>query len=756
MKRIWKGLVAAALALSVSAPLLPQQGTAAGVDHLLISEVYYDTNLSYEPEEYVAITNPTTTAQNIAGWTISNGSYDMIFPANTSIAAGATMYIVKDASKFKGEFVTIAPSFEYGTDSDPNVPQMTVTTAPTFANTGDEVFLKNGSTIVDAVIYGSSAYSGAGWTGTAAPDVSEGVILVRDRTESTGLWEDTDSAADFNGLRVYQAGQSRFDTPSFTYTGSVTAYTSPDSSYSTLTDLMNGATQSIDLNLYEFHSTYLLDTLKQAIARGVQVRVFFEGQPVGGLTDQSKYVSQQIVNAGGQVRYIISDTANNRFKRYRFDHAKYAIVDGQKVFIQSENWKTTGVPTTNNYGNRGWGIIIQNVDFSNYVQNVFDADWNTGFKDSFPYTPGTAWGEPAAGFVPDTSNPTGSYAVPFSKQTINGTFTVTPVFAPDSTFLQEKAIIGMIRGAQNELLVEQLYIHKHWGSSTSGTPETDPNLYLQEVIDAARRGVKVRVLLDSAFLDPNDSRDNQYTVQYLNDIAQAENLDMQAKLVNLTALSLEKVHNKGVVADNKVLVSSINWSENSPTNNREAGVIVENTDVANYYKKVFWYDYSDGTSISDPAGGSSSSTTLKISEVYYDTTGDDSVEEFVEIYNPSASVVDASGYTLSDNAGTFTLPAGTSIPVGQYITVARNATGFNNLFGFAPTVSGMTLSLANTGDQVRLKDNTGKELDFVAYENYVTGWSITAATGKSIFRPDPSVDTDSSNDWSAGTPSPMH
>jgi phosphatidylserine/phosphatidylglycerophosphate/cardiolipin synthase-like enzyme len=150
-------------------------------------------------------------------------------------------------------------------------------TIPTFANTGDEVLLKNGSTVVDAVLYGSSTYACSCWSGSVVPSVSEGIILVRDRVESTGDWEDTDSAADFNGLRVYQAGQSRFDTPSFTFNGEVTAYTSPDSSYNTITGLLNNATTSIDLNLYEFHNTYLLTTLKNAIRRGVAVRVFFEG-----------------------------------------------------------------------------------------------------------------------------------------------------------------------------------------------------------------------------------------------------------------------------------------------------------------------------------------------------------------------------------------------------------------------------------------------------------------------------------------------
>lgn len=611
--------------------------------------------------------------------------------------------------------------------------------------TGGQAVLKNGTTTIDAVKYGTSTYSCTCWTGANVPTVTEGVITVRDKSETTGEWEDTDSAADFNGLRVYQPGQSRFDTPTFSFNGTVTAYTSPDSSYATVTNLFNNATSSIDLNVYEFQSTYLMDTLKAARTRGVSVRVFLEGQPVGGLTDQGKYVAQQLVAAGAEVRFIINDSANQKFKRYRFDHAKYSIIDGNKVFMQSENFKSTGTPTTNTQGNRGWGIVINNTNFANYVQNVFNADWNLNSKDSFPYTPGTNYGEPTAGFVPDTSNPSGSYPAPFATaKTVSGSFNVTPVFAPDSTF-SEKGLLGLIKGATKTLLVQQLYINKYWGT----TADQKPDLYLEEVINAARRGVEVRVILDSAFLDATDPKDNQYTVQYINDIAATEQLNMSAKLINLSATHLEKVHNKGVIVDgNKSLISSINWSENSPTNNREAGVIVENSEIANFFEGVFWWDWNDG------AGGTSDPTAVKVSEVYYDTIGDDNVEEYVELFNPSASAVDVSAWTLSDNGGTYTLPLGTTIPATGFITVARNAAGFNALFGKQASVSGMTLSLSNTGDKITLKNNSGIEKDFVAWENYVSGWSVTAATAKSIYRSSLSTDTDTNADWIAGTPNP--
>jgi serine protease len=142
---------------------------------------------------------------------------------------------------------------------------------------------------------------------------------------------------------------------------------------------------------------------------------------------------------------------------------------------------------------------------------------------------------------------------------------------------------------------------------------------------------------------------------------------------------------------------------------------------------------------------------LLVSEVLYDAPNSDSLEEFVELYNPDCSAVSLSNYALSDNSGTFNLSG--TIAAGGYATVARDASGFNALFSQSPTVSGMSLSLGNSGDRIILKKN-GTEIDRVAWENADSGWSI-AAKNVSIAR-NSQTDTNSVNDWAvqsdAGNP----
>jgi cardiolipin synthase A/B len=131
------------------------------------------------------------------------------------------------------------------------------------------------------------------------------------------------------------------------------------------------------------------------------------------------------------------------------------------------------------------------------------------------------------------------------------------------------------------------YIHLYWGPGNGSLQET-PDVYLAEAIAAARRGVQVRILLSDAFLDPKDPRDNSHTVEYVNQLARQERLDMQARIVKSRLAGIDKIHNKGVVVDSrKVLISSVNWSQNSPANNRETSLLLEHPTVGAYYTDIF-------------------------------------------------------------------------------------------------------------------------------------------------------------------------
>ena len=58
---------------------------------------------------------------------------------------------------------------------------------------------------------------------------------------------------------------------------------------------------------------------------------------------------------------------------------------------------------------------------------------------------------------------------------------------------------------------------------------------------------------------------------------------------------ISTTHNKLMIIDGKVvIISSINFSENAFLNNRESGMVIQNTNVATAFNDVFQRDWTDG------------------------------------------------------------------------------------------------------------------------------------------------------------------
>jgi phosphatidylserine/phosphatidylglycerophosphate/cardiolipin synthase-like enzyme len=56
----------------------------------------------------------------------------------------------------------------------------------------------------------------------------------------------------------------------------------------------------------------------------------------------------------------------------------------------------------------------------------------------------------------------------------------------------------------------------------------------------------------------------------------------------------QRVHNKGIVVDSRaVLVSSQNWSAEGVLQNRDAGLIIHNAAIAQYFEAIFLQDWEE-------------------------------------------------------------------------------------------------------------------------------------------------------------------
>jgi cardiolipin synthase len=342
--------------------------------------------------------------------------------------------------------------------------------------------------------------------------------------------------------------------------------------------VVNTAETQILLNVYEFSSIAMAESLIQAKERGVEVIVLIEGGPVGGVSAEESYVCRMMIGAGIPI-WQMTNTGTGHAP-YRYNHAKYIVADGEDTLVTTENFGENGFPSTGAFGNRGWGVVIHDPGTAQYFRYVFLSDLNG---------PGIAPMRDKAG-IPEESSGADSTSANFHPVRFSGA-NVTPILSPDSSML----IQDLIAGAREEILVEQAYI-------TNGS-DGEWNPYLAEVIDASRRGVQTRVLLDAYWFSVDGTEDNDEMAATINRLARSEGLPIEARCSLPTGGNVEKIHDKGVIIDGRrVLVSSINWNTNSPSFNREAGVIIDHDGVGSFFKDAFETDWM----AAGPARGGSS------------------------------------------------------------------------------------------------------------------------------------------------------
>ena len=559
--------------------------TRGPISAALISEVFY---FAVRDDEYTVIENPASAPLDLSGWRLTDREGTVEFPTNSTLSGGARAVIARNATSYYEDTLD-TPDFTYGPGNA--TAMVVVGRVPQLANDGDEVLLLDRTgAVIDAFVYGSSTYAGAGWSGAGAAKVPKGTRAVR--ASVAGALRDTDRATDWDSTRSYGLGQSDLPLRRFEIDGTATAFLSPDDSLAQLEGALDRATTSVHAGLYTLTSPALGGSLKSAAARGVDVKVLLEGGPVGGIDEREWGIASAIASVGGSVRFLVDDPANGTLARYRFLHAKYAVIDSATVIAGSENWGDHGFPPQGILGNRGWQLSVEDRRLAAYFEDLFRQDFDPRRRDSVPL----------GGFPPNlivsndtASNGTVRSVIPSSR--VVGRFNVTPVIAPEHA-LRDDAVLALLRSATHSLDVEAFYVARSWGAA--------PNPYLEASIEAARRGVHVRILLDGTWynVEGADPVDNDDTAAYVNGLARRESLPLAVRIGDPAAHRLAKFHNKGVLADGRVaFVSSLNWNRNAATNNREVGLIVDGAAIVEPFRAAFERDWNDGGDVPPSGGG---------------------------------------------------------------------------------------------------------------------------------------------------------
>jgi cardiolipin synthase len=428
----------------------------------------------------------------------------------------------------------------------------------------------------------------------------------------------------------------------------VRAGSSPDNSYSIFFDLIQSAQKEIRLAAYLLRSPEICEALQEAARRGVSVSILLDGWTVGRpkaekIDDLELYFANRLSRAGAKILYLKSNSGRREDRRYRYLHAKYAIVDNT-VFFSSENFATSGFSPNGSTGNRGWVIAVKNEHLAKNYTRIFEQDSSplNGFDDLRAFGESADYKVRNPKFVPTPEEKRGNY-FPRKDTMEKAVLGLERSISPDDNTDPSRSILSAIHSANETINIQSLSFAPHWGSNTD-TPETNPSPYAEAVLDAARRGVKVRVMLNPQFAffkpkeptpdqkeprdsddktellanlvssfeefqlfqlpnfmqlsdspqkqKPRDTKDNESLIKYFRDVAKKESIDIQANYFFLNEDSIKLLHNKGMVVDEKIaLISSMNWTENSIKNNREVGILIESPKIAQHYSQLFETDW---------------------------------------------------------------------------------------------------------------------------------------------------------------------
>jgi cardiolipin synthase A/B len=143
--------------------------------------------------------------------------------------------------------------------------------------------------------------------------------------------------------------------------GATGLFVEPDDGRAPVLDEINGARRSITLEIYLLSDREIIDALKNANTRGIDVRVLLEENPFGGGGDQSG-IYNELEGAGINVRW-----SNPVFT---FSHIKTFVIDNNVALIMNLNLSKSSFTR-----NREFGIVTTDPAAVHTAAQIFEADW---------------------------------------------------------------------------------------------------------------------------------------------------------------------------------------------------------------------------------------------------------------------------------------------------------------------------------------------------------------------------------------------
>lgn len=431
-----------------------------------------------------------------------------------------------------------------------------------------------------------------------------------------------------------------------------------------LAAMIDAATSTIDMCLYEFKHPLVIEAAVAAVERGVQVRFVGDGDE----SEDSGYLALEEAGV----------TIVSRAPRDRIMHNKFVVVDNQALWTGSTNATDNGVFRNNNHA-----IIIESASMAEEYTREFEQMYV------------------GAEFGRKKDDVTLTRSISFRDQDIQ--FHFSPEHDPihDMVALADSA---------DHTIHFMVFAYTH------------PDL-LDAMLRAHARGVEV-----VGIFDESQARGRYSVDELMAEAGVPVYIDGNKNSSGFAGGKLHHkvmLVDVGVESSDPVVTSgSFNWSKSATLYNDENLVELRDPALHSLYAQEFCRVLEVATLHpsfqAEPVNPCARVPQVFINEFLPNPDGTDRGQEYIELVNVGTTAVDLTGWTLGDEANpvrhTFD---GTVIEPGDGIVVFDQ--GDHSAIDRAINSSTGSLSLNNTGDTLSLVDATGAIIDEVVYHSSKSG-----------------------------------
>ena len=334
-------------------------------------------------------------------------------------------------------------------------------------------------------------------------------------------------------------------------------------------EMIKGAKRSLDIEQF-YLSTWpgepmdrVVDAIGAAAKRGVRVRLLLDARMHGTYPQPADSLGAV---PGIEVRFIrLGPIAGG------IQHAKFFVVDGEEVFLGSQNFDWRALKHIHEMG-----VRVRDARVAQTIGEAFAWDWEAA-GDQLAGRDST--GARVRARPPDFQRAAAARIVQAPGDTVDVWPSYTPKdFIPDTTLWDQDAIVRLLDTARREVVVQLLTY------SIGGHGERDSSLDLA-LRRAAGRGVKVRLVI-------SDWEADNARIGDLQSLAGTPNVEARLSTVPEWSggyIPFARVeHCKYVVVDSLwTWVGTSNWEPGYFHGSRNVAVTLRNRPIALQARKAF-------------------------------------------------------------------------------------------------------------------------------------------------------------------------